>query len=178
MQQIVDIPFILTLLCDEVWAFLTKECMLERLLERGKSSGRSDDNAESIKKRFVTAKEETQPVLEIFRNQGKLVEINSQRDINSIFEEISKHFDKIWSNGFIIQEMRTAALIYINTMDSKCRNTLVHKLKTTGSCKAFFGGNKSPPHPFVVRAACPKEVSRKRKTEWSSLEKSVKQLSV
>lgn len=26
--------------------------MLERLLERGKTSGREDDNAESIKKRF------------------------------------------------------------------------------------------------------------------------------
>jgi UMP-CMP kinase len=37
--------------------------MLERLLERGKSSGRVDDNVESIKKRFKTAQEETQPVL-------------------------------------------------------------------------------------------------------------------
>jgi len=27
--------------------------MLERLLERGKTSGRSDDNADSIKKRYV-----------------------------------------------------------------------------------------------------------------------------
>lgn len=69
--------------------------MLQRLLERGKSSGRSDDNPESIKKRFKTAVEETQPVLDIFKSQGKLVEINSEREINTIFEEISKHFDKV-----------------------------------------------------------------------------------
>ena len=30
----------------------TEEVMLERLLERGKTSGREDDNVESIKKRF------------------------------------------------------------------------------------------------------------------------------
>ena len=30
----------------------TEEVMLERLMERGKTSGRDDDNAESIKKRF------------------------------------------------------------------------------------------------------------------------------
>jgi UMP-CMP kinase len=30
----------------------TEETMLNRLLERGKTSGREDDNAESIKKRF------------------------------------------------------------------------------------------------------------------------------
>ena len=31
-----------------------EEIMLERLMERGKTSGREDDNAESIKKRYVT----------------------------------------------------------------------------------------------------------------------------
>ena len=32
----------------------TEDVLLERLLERGKTSGREDDNAESIKKRFRT----------------------------------------------------------------------------------------------------------------------------
>jgi len=30
------------------------ECMEKRIIERGKTSGRSDDNPESIKKRFDT----------------------------------------------------------------------------------------------------------------------------
>jgi hypothetical protein len=30
----------------------TEEVMLQRLLERGKTSGREDDNVESIRKRF------------------------------------------------------------------------------------------------------------------------------
>jgi len=33
--------------------------MLQRLLKRGETSGRSDDNIESIKKRFKTYNDET-----------------------------------------------------------------------------------------------------------------------
>jgi UMP-CMP kinase len=55
-----------------------QETMMKRLLERGKNSGRSDDNPDSIKKRFKTAQEETQPVLDIFKAQGKLVEVESE----------------------------------------------------------------------------------------------------
>jgi adenylate kinase family enzyme len=42
----------------------TFEVMEKRLLERGKTSGRSDDNAETIKKRFETFTSETKPILE------------------------------------------------------------------------------------------------------------------
>ena len=47
MDAISDVKFLLFLDCPQ-------EVMLERLLERGKTSGRSDDNIESIKKRFIT----------------------------------------------------------------------------------------------------------------------------
>ena len=36
-----------------------------RLLDRGKTSGRDDDNIESIKKRFVTFTNDTSPVVEV-----------------------------------------------------------------------------------------------------------------
>lgn len=39
-----DVKFVLTFDCPE-------DVMLQRLLERGKTSGRSDDNIESIRKR-------------------------------------------------------------------------------------------------------------------------------
>jgi len=38
--------------------------MEKRLLERGKTSGRADDNAETIKKRFETFMNETKPIVE------------------------------------------------------------------------------------------------------------------
>jgi len=49
--------------------------MLNRLLERGKTSGREDDNAESIKKRFRTYKNDTMPVIEYHATLNKVVEV-------------------------------------------------------------------------------------------------------
>jgi adenylate kinase len=40
--------------------------MEERLLGRGKTSGRSDDNADTIKKRFHTFTQSSMPVIEYF----------------------------------------------------------------------------------------------------------------
>jgi len=53
----------------------TEEVMLNRLLERGKTSGREDDNAESIKKRFRTYKNDTMPVIEYHATLNKVVEV-------------------------------------------------------------------------------------------------------
>ena len=57
------------------------ECPLpvleERILKRAKYSGRSDDNVESLRKRFNTYKEETMPTVEIFRGAGKAVEVDT-----------------------------------------------------------------------------------------------------
>ena len=41
----------------------SEKVMEERLLKRGKSSGRADDNIETIKKRFVVFIEETLPIV-------------------------------------------------------------------------------------------------------------------
>ena len=53
----------------------TEEEMTKRLLERGKTSGREDDNEESIRKRFRTYQETTMPVIEYYNKKGKVVEV-------------------------------------------------------------------------------------------------------
>ncbi len=70
-EEVCESRFVLFLRCSE-------EVMLERLLERGKTSGRADDNAESIKKRFRTFEETSMPVVEHYRKADKVVEV-SQR---------------------------------------------------------------------------------------------------
>jgi UMP-CMP kinase len=54
--------------------------MEERLIKRGETSGREDDNAETIKKRFHTFTDKTMPVIEYADKQGKLkkVRINNE----------------------------------------------------------------------------------------------------
>jgi len=66
--------------------FTTKEeVMLNRLLERGKTSGREDDNVESIKKRFRTYTNDTMPVIEHFTKLDKVTEIDSSPPIDEVY---------------------------------------------------------------------------------------------
>jgi len=53
----------------------TEEILTDRLLGRAKTSGREDDNIESILKRFRTYKEETMPVIEHYQSQNKIIKV-------------------------------------------------------------------------------------------------------
>lgn len=57
------------------------ECPLavleQRILKRAKYTQRSDDNIESVRKRFNTYKEETLPICEAFRVKKQLIEVDS-----------------------------------------------------------------------------------------------------
>lgn len=64
--------------------------MQERLLNRGKTSGRSDDNAESIKKRFKTFVETSMPVVDYFAKEGRVVEIKAVRSPEEIYETVKE----------------------------------------------------------------------------------------
>jgi adenylate kinase len=81
-----------------VKACLYFECsqsvMLERLLKRGKSSGRADDNVDSIQKRFATFNTSTKPIIHHFGLQGILYRIGADRTVDQVFEDVSAVFDK------------------------------------------------------------------------------------
>ena len=49
---------------------------------------RSDDNEKTIRNRFVTYHKETLPILDYYRNQNLLYEIDGMRDISIIYKEI------------------------------------------------------------------------------------------
>ncbi|KAI1497378.1 uridylate kinase [Biscogniauxia marginata] len=53
--------------------------MERRLLERGKTSGRADDNAESIRKRFRTFVETSMPVVDHYERLGRVARVDAAR---------------------------------------------------------------------------------------------------
>jgi len=67
-----------------------EEVMQQRLLERGKTSGRADDNIVSIKKRFVTFKEETIPVVQQLENRGLVKKVKADQEIEQVFHDVEK----------------------------------------------------------------------------------------
>lgn len=68
--------------------------MQERLLNRGKTSGRADDNAESIKKRFKTFEETSMPVVEYFEKEGKVEKVPATQSPEEVYAEVQKRMDK------------------------------------------------------------------------------------
>lgn len=59
-----------------------------RLLKRGESSGRADDNEESIVKRLATYHEQSYPVIEYYKPKGKVIEINGIRTKDAVKADI------------------------------------------------------------------------------------------
>lgn len=62
-----------------------EDTMVARLLERGKSSGRSDDNEESIRKRLQTYASSTLPVVQHYSALGKVTVIPGDRPVEAVF---------------------------------------------------------------------------------------------
>ncbi|CZR50834.1 probable uridine-monophosphate kinase (UMP-CMP kinase) [Phialocephala subalpina] len=77
-----------------------EEEMQKRLLERGKTSGRSDDNAESIKKRFKTFVETSMPVVEYFRKKNKVVQIVATKTPDEVYKETREKLEQRLGKNF------------------------------------------------------------------------------
>lgn len=67
-----------------------EEVMESRLLERGKTSGRSDDNAESIRKRFRTFIETSMPVVDYYEKEGKVIKVDATAPPDQVFDKTQK----------------------------------------------------------------------------------------
>lgn len=65
--------------------------MTERLLKRGETSGRVDDNADTIRKRLMTFHQLSQPVMCHYEKRCRT--INAERTVDDIFQDVCKELD-------------------------------------------------------------------------------------
>lgn len=65
-----------------------EEELVSRLLNRGKISGRSDDNETAIVERLKVYHESTEPVIDYFKKNGQYIEIQGIGDVDEITERI------------------------------------------------------------------------------------------
>jgi UMP-CMP kinase len=73
----------------------TEEQCINRILSRSQSSGRSDDNIETLKKRFKTFYNESLPVMELLNKVGPIVEVDGTKPAEEVFENISFELNKL-----------------------------------------------------------------------------------
>ena len=72
---------------------VTEEELFKRILLRAQISGRADDTAAVIKKRIEVYTQQTQPLLDYYRQQGKLIPIAGMGTIEEVFALIEKEID-------------------------------------------------------------------------------------
>lgn len=68
--------------------------LVERMLNRGKATGRADDNLETIKKRLDVYHSQTSPLRDHYKKQNKYLQINGSGNVDDIFHNITTQLDK------------------------------------------------------------------------------------
>lgn len=73
---------------------VSEEELVDRLLKRGATSGRTDDTDESIiRKRFSVYRNETEPVAEHYKKLGRFESIKGEGSVDDIFAAISAYME-------------------------------------------------------------------------------------
>lgn len=93
MSEKVDFLFVLFFDC-------TQDKCVERCLKRGQEgSGRTDDNMESLKKRFDTYMNATMPIIEHYREMGRVRQIDANECPETVFGDVEKVFNEAKSGN-------------------------------------------------------------------------------
>ncbi len=72
------------------------EILIQRLLERGKTSGRPDDqDEEKIRIRYQEYNEKTAPLISYYQNQNKFIGVNGIGSIDEITKRLSTVIDNL-----------------------------------------------------------------------------------
>lgn len=71
------------------------EELIKRIVARGATSGRADDNAETAKKRLDTYYSQTLPLKDFYINEGKYAKIQGVGSIDEIYSNIKAAIDSV-----------------------------------------------------------------------------------
>lgn len=89
MEDKTDLQFVLVFDC-------TEDVCVERCLKRGaEGSGRSDDNLESLKKRFNTFFSDSLPIIEHYNGQNLVRKIDGGPNSELVFSKVKAVFNAI-----------------------------------------------------------------------------------
>lgn len=71
------------------------ETMVKRLMKRGETSGRADDNEETIKKRLDLYYKATEPVIAFYEGRGIVRKIDSEGAVDDVFSHVVKAIESM-----------------------------------------------------------------------------------
>ncbi|MCM1290886.1 MAG: adenylate kinase [Prevotella sp.] len=71
-----------------------EEELIERMLKRGRETGRADDNRDTIKNRLDVYHNQTEPLKDYYSTEGKYLGINGSGVVDEIFDDIAKGIER------------------------------------------------------------------------------------
>ena len=71
------------------------EELVQRLLQRAETDGRSDDTEDVIRRRQEVYSEQTQPLIGVYRDRGILVEVDGMGEVDEVTQRIFAALDVI-----------------------------------------------------------------------------------
>jgi adenylate kinase family enzyme len=69
--------------------------MVDRIMQRGKSSGRGDDNIETVKTRVERFFKETLPLVGLLGKESKVVKVDARGDREKVNSDIREELGKL-----------------------------------------------------------------------------------
>lgn len=69
---------------------VNEDDLIKRMLQRGKESGRADDNFDTIKERLNVYHNQTSPLRDFYITEGKYHAINGNGNVDDVFGDIKK----------------------------------------------------------------------------------------
>jgi adenylate kinase len=71
------------------------EELVQRLLQRAQTDGRSDDTEEVIRRRQEVYAEQTEPLIEVYRDRGVLIEVDGMGEVDEVTKRIFDKLDRV-----------------------------------------------------------------------------------
>ena len=67
-----------------------EQLLIQRLIERGKISGRADDNLNTIRHRIAVYHQQTEPIANYYLHQGNYFAVNGNHTMEEVFMQIDR----------------------------------------------------------------------------------------
>ena len=71
-----------------------EQLLIQRLIERGKVSGRADDNLNTIRHRIAVYHDQTEPIAEYYLHQGNYFAVNGNYTVMDVFQQVKRIIDR------------------------------------------------------------------------------------
>ena len=71
------------------------EELIQRLLQRAETDGRSDDTEEVVRRRQEVYAEQTEPLIDVYRDRNLLIEVDGMGEVDEVSERIFAALDEV-----------------------------------------------------------------------------------